>query len=608
MGRTFSDKIPDKVDEHVILPNLACNREGYGSSLEPCWRYCLPPYLRTKAANRKPDHRKSLWIENPAIAQNGYDLVKRILTMDIEKIAYEKEIDMLGISCVNEFNRMEDISEPYKTNLIPPPFNDKWGKTGVNPLEYLDDARSIVVIGIGYPEECSNITKKLNAVQNDNSRPDKPSHLIVSGIAFPDEYSSSGAISIVESAIKEKLMDAVLDISRYLEEKGYSAIGLTYLADNIAAKKCGLGTLDETGSLVTHEFGTRQIYTTILTSAPLTETQAIRNGTKKRPVPFCSEKLLTAKIKALACGKLSGVTGIAPVERFSGLKQELGKIYNEADCGISVTDCNERMGGTNVETSIHIKQNVFKDPHDYLPDARSVIVIGISYPQTITERAEQPPAEAVGPYSMFAQHTAWRMLDECAFDIVKMLGLYGYKAVPTEDLCGTASKIAHTFGEIIDARANAHPAMLAGLCSIGWCGMPISEESGMCRRYFAIVTDAPLEPNEPSSGRSVCDGCRECISACPVNAISSKGALLVSGGITWEQGKIDTLRCDWAKRYGFIAEEGPKYMGSRTNIMPPDKITPQDIVDAMRQMDPLQKRIPCIVEKCILKCPHSYRR
>lgn len=604
----FDMDIPNKVDEHVVVPNLACNREGYGSSLEPCWRYCLPPHMRTTKERRKPNHRKSVWVQNPEIQADGYEPGERILTMETEKLAFEKGIELFGVAAVDRFLNAENLPEIYKTNLIPPPFNEKWGKTGANPLDYLADAKSVLVIGIGYPEECSNGIAMSKAVSVNNGGTDKPSHLIVSGIAFPDEYSSSGAISVVESAMKEKLMDALLDISRHLEERGYSTVGLTYLADNISAHVCGLGSLDEAGNLVTPEFGTRQVYTAILTSAPLAETRTIRKETKKQAIPFHTEKLLTGKVKALVSGKISGVTGIAPVERFAGLKDELKKVLNEADCGVSVTDRNERMGGTDVDAVIHKKTKVFKEPQDYLSDAKSVIVFSISYPQTIAERAEQPPAEAVGPYSMFAQHAAWRMLDECAFDVVKLLGQYGYKAVPTEDLCGSASKVAHTFGEIIDARANAHPAMLAGLCTVGWCGTPISREEGMCQRYFAIVTNAPLDADEPCSTNSYCENCNECVQACPVNAISSAGVSLSAGGVTWKQGKIDTLRCDWSKRYGFIADEGPKYMGSRTNIMPPDRITPQAIIDAMKQMDPLQKRIPCIVENCVLKCPHACRK
>jgi len=600
----FDMDIPDKVDENVIVPNLACNREGYGSSLEPCWRYCLPPYLRTKKESRKPNHRKSFWVQNPDIDPQAAPEA-RALTMEMENIAFSKGVELFGVASAERFDNLQE-DKSYKLNLIPHPFNEKWGTVGINPRKYLQDVKSVIVLGIGYADECL-ANKKVKTIDTNEKSPEKPSHLIVSGIAFMDEYKSSGSIPVVEAAIKEKIMDSLLDITRHLEEKGYSAVGLTYLADNYAALACGLGDLNEQGDLVTADYGTNQIYTAILTSAPLQE--VIGNFSAQSADAGTTIKLSVSAntVKAYAAEKGAKLVGIASAESFKGIKKELAKLYDEKACGLSVADQNERMGGKNVQAEIKQKEHVFKDPWDYLEDAKSVIVIGTNIPQSIIERAEKPPAESVGVYSMYAQHTAWRILDEMAFDIVKMLNAKGYKAVPTEDLNGTASKVAHTFGEMVDARANAYAAMLAGLGEVSWSGNPVTNEYGQNQRFFAIVTNADLKADDLYSGSAICTKCKRCVPACTVNAISKDGVKLNIGGITIEQGKMDVLCCDWSKRYGMIADEGPKFMGSQTNIMPPKVITGEAIVEAMKKMDPLQKRIPCIVENCILKCPLSGR-
>ena len=71
----------------------------------------------------------------------------------------------------------------------------------------------------------------------------------------------------------------------------------------------------------------------------------------------------------------------------------------------------------------------------------------------------------------------------------------------------------------------------------------------------------------------------------------------------FEYARLDRLRCDWAMRYGLVGEEGPAYIGSETNVMPPEKITPEKLAEGLRQTDHLQKRYLCIVEKCLAVCP-----
>ncbi|NLM76634.1 MAG: hypothetical protein GX173_00915, partial [Ruminococcaceae bacterium] len=207
--------------------------------------------MRMKKDGRKPNHRKSFWVANPDIKDVSPE--SRPLTNEVSRIAISKGIDIFGIAKKDDFAGIDDGSIPYQLNLIPHPFNDAWGVVSADPAKYLNDVQTVIVMGVGFGDECragqnrpnqasvncgstsiqqgSSVTCGSTAIDcgstavscGSTQAPGKATHLIVSGIGFMDEYTTSGAIPVVESAAKEKLMDAILDISRYLEELGYSS-------------------------------------------------------------------------------------------------------------------------------------------------------------------------------------------------------------------------------------------------------------------------------------------------------------------------------------------------------------------------------------------------
>ncbi len=65
-------------------------------------------------------------------------------------------------------------------------------------------------------------------------------------------------------------------------------------------------------------------------------------------------------------------------------------------------------------------------------------------------------------------------------------------------------------------------AFACGLGKAGLHGKIITPDFGTFLRFVYIVTDAPLELDKPFEVE-VCDGCGECIKACPGKAISSDG-------------------------------------------------------------------------------------
>ncbi|MGM0494709.1 MAG: hypothetical protein ACQER1_17385, partial [Armatimonadota bacterium] len=129
----------------------------------------------------------------------------------------------------------------------------------------------------------------------------------------------------------------------------------------------------------------------------------------------------------------------------------------------------------------------------------------------------------------------------------------------------------------------------------------ISPEHGVRMRWVAVVTDAEIEATEAESAFDPCAGCEApCIPACPVSALSESDEEC-AGDRCWAA--RDLLRCDWAKRYALVADEGIKWMGSTTDVEPPEgEITAEDIAEATRQRDPVQRHLDCILEPCLKAC------
>ena len=65
-------------------------------------------------------------------------------------------------------------------------------------------------------------------------------------------------------------------------------------------------------------------------------------------------------------------------------------------------------------------------------------------------------------------------------------------------------------------------AVVCGLGAAGLHGKVIVPKYGTFMRFVYIITDLPLEYDQPFEG-NLCDGCRKCMSACPGKAIADDG-------------------------------------------------------------------------------------
>ena len=424
---------------------------------------------------------------------------------------------------------------------------EELGKEGINIQQHLPDARNAIILG-------ANFNNKL-----------------------------------MGSTAKTRLNLLAFQIAQYLEKLGFSAAAGFPLSNGQLANLAGIDKYSEQNKIFTH----------LLTAAPLEALHVVLSTKNKKATP--QEKIVEEISKFIKTKKID-LWGISSVDRIESIIPALKKIYAKEEI-IEIEDKNRPQGPYVPEGKVSTIQ--VKHPRDYLKDAQSVIVLGIHYPNGCLDRATKPPAEAAGPYAAHAQWQVTQELSSLAFELTRLIEDLGYKAVPTLDLCGIASHLYNPRGAyyLFDTTANRFAAVAAGLGELGWHGVVLTPKYGVRQRFIAIVTNASLKQCDLYEGSPLCRKCYACQEACPVTAISQQKVFLDVEGKIFEYGKLNRLHCDWSKRYGLVGEEGPQYMGSPTNIMPPEKVTLENLSQALERLDPIQKYHLCIVEKCLQKCP-----
>ena len=152
-------------------------------------------------------------------------------------------------------------------------------------------------------------------------------------------------------------------------------------------------------------------------------------------------------------------------------------------------------------------------PRDLMPDARSVVVIGIPIQRTVLDTAP----------SILYNHlynTVNTMLDQAAERIALELISMGHHAVaiPRDGYLG----LAGLRGDPSAFFSHRHAAYLAGMGTFGYNNMLLTERYGPRIRLASIVTSAKLPAGFPMD-RQLCTGCRRCVRECPVNAVTDAG-------------------------------------------------------------------------------------
>jgi len=190
---------------------------------------------------------------------------------------------------------------------------------------------------------------------------------------------------------------------------------------------------------------------------------------------------------------------------------------------------------------IYEETNPQKDPKSILPNAKTLIGFGFAVPKGIylaMNRGSQYYTYTTLGVKYFDEEMAEIFL----LKIGALIENEGYdaclqKAVPNLRIKGdktTNPEVVDTY-ELIYAEAveDGKPApdviidfgkaaKACGLGETGLSGRIINKEYGPFMRYCFIITDMPLDFDEPLE-ESICDKCGACIEACPGKAISTDG-------------------------------------------------------------------------------------
>ncbi len=427
---------------------------------------------------------------------------------------------------------------------------------------------------------------------------------VVIGIDCPEDSDVSGCGPLNEPCLAAlwgaqlQLDHLELDITRELERCNYYSVCCTTIDAADVAEKAGLLQRGEDGRLTSERYGGRLSWRVVLTQAPLAEGRFDLARAGERSAPTLSD------LEALVGEDGAELIGVASAADLAGTADELREFIDEDALKVNVLPKGPVHGEIEPEIANREGARVF-EPGDWVEGARSVIVLGMAYPEATLDRAGEEPADAAGPYA-YAHYQTTRDIGIDALNIARELARRGYRAAVTYDVTGVGSMTQNPRFATPDIFAGRFEAAAAGLARIGIGGFPINPDYGVRVRWVAIVTDAQIAPTVAAPGFDPCEGCdAPCIRACPVAALSAED-IECAGGRCWAA--RDLLRCDWAKRYALVGDEGPKYMGSTTDVPPPDgEITAEAIAAAVRKRDPVQRHLDCILEPCLKACHEALR-
>lgn len=370
-------------------------------------------------------------------------------------------------------------------------------------------------------------------------------------------------------------------IARFLDLAGYSAVTGTRIADTLAARRLDVYRQDA-------------LYTTILTSAPLPSLIKAPSNGKRKADPD--------ELRAFCKSAGADMAGFFSAERYDALAGQLEANVDALKEPETVIDENIIYGA--YVPRVQREEPVLKRLEDWLPGARSVVVLGLHFPHAALDTAKVTPAETVGPFA-FVQYETLNLLGDLALKVVRELNECGHHATFTFDLAGLASRTKNSRGMLPDMRANRFAAILAGLAHIGLHGHPLTAEHGVRQRFVAIVTDCELHSDPLLRPQSTCDHCKKpCLIACPTSALGQKSLTFRLEEREFRLPLVDCYACDWAKRYCLSGVEGPAYWGMDLDVPLPQTKQAEDAAQALASVKwGVQKRHLNIAEECLRVCP-----
>jgi epoxyqueuosine reductase QueG len=532
--------IPEVITEDVLLEHI--RKHGLRvNAIAPCFRFCLPPKLREDDPHYSRVHRRKTSRAPGPIEPSRALLDRAAIT------AADNALDVVGVISKGDA-----------------------AAHGVPLTDYLPGAESAILLKAVFPLPSGEASREM----------------LTRGVVT--WLQSLKPLNQYEQVAQLHLDFAALRIARDMENAGYASIVKTDVDLGKLARVIGGETPGEPK--------TATVYEAVLTDAPMQTTHV--------PVSYRGiygrAGSLSQFLRDESRRMGADLIGVSSARRIDAVLQQLRGI-KEGESRFIAHDRAIRF--MPYEPEIQETSRHLYSPFDYLPNATSVLVLGLGFPTTVTERAKTGVA---GPY-VFMQQQLTTMLGSLAYRVVKLLAHLGYNAAYTYDLLHLGSEITSPAGMLPNATCNAIEAACAGLGAVAWNGTLVTPQYGQNQRLVAIVTDAPLDTDAVRDGSRVaeaCLRCGRCLGCCPARAIREEQKVAIrADGVECTYIPIDSVRCDWSSKYALCAADGIKYVGSLTNVLPPELITCEALADALRQTDPISKHRQYTVEGCIVECP-----
>ncbi len=411
---------------------------------------------------------------------------------------------------------------------------------------------------------------------------------------------------VYQYAVYHKMHHAQLRLARIIEEYGYSACVYTGGAagyNDMASMTRLCPTV--AGRFVSPEFGADIMTGAITTDAPLPATPPVEAAAGPVPaLPALTSAALRRELEDVARRQLVSLFGVAPAARVADMARQLRGVVDEPALGQRVVDANRRTPMHGAFVPEVVQEDVrLRSPEDYMSGARSVIVLGLHYPDELIRNAGLAKSQQIGCYNFHQYQTRYELM-LAALEVATQLTRRGFRSVVVENLLGVGGYTDSPRFELPDMRCGALEAVAAGLGELGKSGALLTTEHGPHQRVICIVTDAELPADAVAAPGGACRNCVSCSERCPMDALSEQNAPLSIGGITVNYLIVNRNRCDWAKRYSLHADEGPALIGTRTPPPPPaGAVSIADIAAGCAAKDPVMKHRTCILEPCLRHCP-----
>lgn len=164
-------------------------------------------------------------------------------------------------------------------------------------------------------------------------------------------------------------------------------------------------------------------------------------------------------------------------------------------------------------------------PNDFLPDAKTVIVMGIHIAKgeikAHTAAFEGSQRETIMSYNLYGLSKLNSYLNQAVYQ----MGRYIEKSLGGQSFMISATTPRDEY-KLMGAMSNRHSAVAAGLAAFGWNGLALTPEYGPRARFCQVITDLEMEYDEMLPVDSLCDPqkCGICVKVCPAHALPADEA------------------------------------------------------------------------------------